>query len=168
MVTQVEKYENVRNLILDGDLIAVRGRRGIFGIITRFVTNSDYTHNGIAIWLDNGLWLAEINIGGNHLVPMSQLRDDFDVLNCPADRNLVRTAILEKLRNHKAYGVSDLFRIAARRFFNWNLGNGNGEVCSEFSMQVYSAAGANLTVPKLPTPDEIVLAVGNLKFKVDV
>lgn len=160
-------YERARSLILDGDLIAVRGRRGFIPILTRLVTRSPFTHTGIALWLDGGLWIAEMNLGGNHLIPASQLRDDFDVFDCPCNRAALRDVVLRRLRTARRYGVLDLFSIAARRLLGWRLGNSAHEICSEFSARAYIEAGAVLKLPMLPAPDEVARAVGNFKLRVD-
>lgn len=160
-------YSDARDLIRDGDLIAVRGRRGVVPILTRWVTRSAYTHTAVAVWLDGGLWAAEINIGGNHLIPLSQLRDDFDVFDCPGDRAAVRDVVLGRLRTARRYGVLDLFLIAARRLLGWKLGDSPDEICSEFSARVYAEAGISLKLPRLPAPDEVAEAVGHLKLRVD-
>lgn len=160
-------YADARGLIADGDLIAVRGRRGVVPILTRWVTDSEYTHTAIAVWLDGGLWAAEINVGGNHLIPLSQLRDDFDVFDCPGDRATVRDVVLRRLRTARRYGIWDLFRIAARRLFGIRAGNGEHEICSEFTVVVYSEAGIELNLPSLPAPDEVVSAVCKLKLRID-
>jgi hypothetical protein len=161
-------YADGRSAIADGDLIAVRGRRGVVPILTRWVTRSAYTHTAVAVWLDGGLWAAEINVGGNHLVPVSQLRDAFDVYDCPGDRAAVREVVLRRLRTARRYGVLDLFLIAARRLLGVHLGNSQDEVCSEFSARVYVEAGTVLDVPSLPAPDEVAAAVGFLKLRITV
>ncbi|WP_394780589.1 hypothetical protein [Undibacterium sp.] len=64
-------YDQARYQIDDGDLIAVCGRDSIVSTLTRFFTRSAYTHTGIAVWLDSGLWMMELNGGRNHAIPMS-------------------------------------------------------------------------------------------------
>jgi hypothetical protein len=101
------RYEQARPFIKDGDMIAVRRRDGLVAAATRFFTRDDETHVGIAIWLDGGLWLAELNGGGNHLVPMSQFDGvPFDVYDCPVHRDRVRDAILFSLRHRVHYGLA--------------------------------------------------------------
>jgi len=149
------KYLEARDKIRDGDMIAVRGRRGIFSILTYTITNSPYTHVATAIWLNDGLWMAEINIGGNHLVPVSQLRDDFDVFYCPAPREKVRDVILETLREHKNYGVIDVFLIALKSLFGISLRSSKNDVCSEYVARIYRLAGAKLDLPQTPSPKDL-------------
>jgi hypothetical protein len=160
------KYLEARDKIRDGDMIAVRGRRGIFSILTYTVTDSPYTHVGTAVWLDDGLWLAEINIGGNHLVPLSQLRDDFDVFDCPTTRENARNAILVTLREHENYGVVDVFLIALKSLFGISLRSTKNDVCSEYVARIYRMAGAKFDLPQIPTPKDLARELGEVKLTI--
>jgi hypothetical protein len=138
------RYDEVRHLIEDGDLIAVHGKSGLLTPFTRFFTDSNVTHTGIAIWLDGGLWLAELNGGGNHMVPMSQIMDGFDAFYSPVDdRQAVRHAVLESQRNKIHYGAFALLVIG---LLNWLrikmfLHARRILVCSGYCVKVYEAAG---------------------------
>ncbi len=135
------KYEEARELIQTGDGIFVRSRRGFLPQMTIKFTGSPYTHTGVAVWLGKGLWLAEINSGMNHLVPMSQLDGmDFDVYHCPvADREKVKKNILQGLRKKIKYNFWALIVIG---FYDWvglsSLPNSTKAlVCSEYSNKTW-------------------------------
>lgn len=138
-------YATARSLIDDGDLIAVREHSGFLTPFTRFFTRSPVTHVGIALWMDGGLWMGELNGGKNHAVPLSQLSDtDFDVYYPPVpSRAKAREAVQEALRIKIPYafgvlpviGLLDWLRIKvfihARKLL----------VCSGWCVMVYERAG---------------------------
>lgn len=139
------EYFEARGQIEDGDLIAVRGETGILAFLTRLVTRSPVTHTGTAIWMDGGLWMAELNSGRNHAVPLSQLdKTDFDVYHCPVeDRAVVRQAIEAALRSKINYGFWALLVIG---LLNWLqikvfLHARRILVCSGYCVMIYETAG---------------------------
>ena len=116
-------YSTARDKIQDGDIIMVSHSESLFNHITKVFTGK-YVHCGIAIWLDGGLWMAEINNGRNHVVPVSQLvAKGFTVYSYPVelDRTLVRTAILESVRISKPYGYLAAIIIGINEFFSINM-----------------------------------------------
>lgn len=125
-----------------GDLIAVRTAHSIMGRLTQIITRSPYTHAGIAFWLAGDLYMAELNGGRNHLVPMSQLAD-YDVYACPDGLRDIDGAIRQWLRLQVNYGVLafvaigllDWFRIKA--FVHWR----QILVCSGYCVAIYETAG---------------------------
>jgi hypothetical protein len=161
-------YTTAREMIETGDLIAVKGRRGIFSILTYTITNSPYTHTATAIWIENGLWIAEINLSGNRLVPLSQITEPFDVYDCPVrDRENVRASILQRLRIRQKYGVGDLFLIALKELFGIRTNTTKYDICSEYCMKIYKDAGWITTLPKIPSPKDLVKTLGNIKIEVN-
>lgn len=138
-------YAEARDLIEDGDLISVRGRRGILANVIRLVTRAPDTHSGIALWLDGGLWMSELNGGKNHAVPLSQLEaTDFDVYHPPVgDRAAIRQAMLDQLRVSVHYGTPALLVIGLLDFFRINLFVHWRRimVCSGYCVAAYEAAG---------------------------
>lgn len=128
--------------IQTGDLIAVRKAHGILGRLTQFFTRSPYTHVGIAIWLGGELFMAELNGGRNHLIPLAQL-DDYDVYQCPEGLINIEASIQAWLKlpiNYGfaafiAIGVLDWFKIKA--FVHWR----KILVCSGYCVAIYETAG---------------------------
>lgn len=138
-------YTQARPLIQDGDLVAVRETHGFLAPLTRFFTRSPVTHAGIAIWLDGGLWMAELNGGKNHAIPLSQLQGtDFDVYNPPVvDRAAVRAATLAALRQKIGYGLAALVVIGILNWLQvkWFIHARRVLVCSGYCVMIYEAAG---------------------------
>ena len=153
-------YDEARPKICAGDVIGVRGRKGPLAWLTRLITWSPYTHVGIALWLGDGLYLAEINGGGNHLIPMSQLANTgFDVVRCPANPADIPFAIETQLRDNHGYGFLTLGVIAIRRLFGIEI-VGDGAVCSSYAANILTQAGWNHSLPTDPAPDEVMAAAG--------
>lgn len=131
-------------VIETGDTIAVKSKHGFLAALTRFFTRSEYTHVGLAIWIDNTLWLSEINGGGNHLVPMSQFSEiPYDVYECPVNRDRVREAILSSLSKRINYGFAALAVIGLLDWLKINtfLHARRILVCSGYVVSVYEATG---------------------------
>ena len=140
-------YEQARDKIEDGDLIATRRAHSLFGRLTKFFTHSVYTHNGIAVWIDGGLWMAEINGGKNHLVPLSQLNgEDFDVFYPPEgiDRTAIRRQIFEDMRIKVPYGYLATIATGLIEFFRLNVFVHWRSIlhCAGYSQRTYERAGA--------------------------
>lgn len=138
-------YGQARLLIEDGDCIAVRETHGILTPFTRFFTRSPVTHAGIAIWMDGGLWMAELNGGKNHAIPVSQLSEtDFDVYLPPVDdRSAIRVSTMNALRLKIGYAFGAAFVIG---LFDWLrltvfLHARKLLVCSGYCVKIYEDAG---------------------------
>lgn len=104
------RYDEAKAQIQNGDTIAVMETEGFLSPFTRFFTRSNYTHVGMALWIEGDLWMAEINAGKNHAIPMSQLRGTaFDVYGSPvADTLAVRRSAFDALREKIEYGFAAL------------------------------------------------------------
>lgn len=138
-------YNEARIKIHDGDLISVFKAHGLFGWLTKFFTGQ-YTHTGIAIWMDGGLWLIETNGGGNHAIPLSQLQKyGFDVSSPPpgVTRMAARAHALAALRERETYGFFTTIVTGFVEFFripitiNWR----NGRHCAGLCVRIYDRAG---------------------------
>lgn len=113
-------YLQARDLIEDGDVVEVRETHGFLTPFTRFFTRSDYTHTGMAFWMDGMLLMVELNSGKNHMIPLSQLSEtDFDVYYRPTELDpvRVRASIMEFLRVKIPYGAPALLAIGFLDFF---------------------------------------------------
>lgn len=156
-------YKSIRKLVHTGDLIAVRGR-GFLSFLTRYFTRSPYTHTGVAIWKEDGLYMAELNSGRNHLIPLSQLsRIDFDIYAAPVSN--CEDAINQWLRHQVDYGYLSFLAIG---LFNWLrittfLHWKNILVCSGYCVAIYQTAGWKENVSRVISPGELT---SHLKLKV--
>lgn len=139
------EYSKARSLIATGDLIAIRGKRGILASMTRYFTGP-YTHTGLAIWLGGRLFMTELNSGRNHLVPLSQLsKGEFDVYAHPpelAEADL-EAAIHEWLAGKVEYGYAAFVAIGLlewlriKMFVHWR----RVMVCSGYCIANWERAG---------------------------
>ncbi len=135
-------YINYINLINTGDLIAIHTAHGILGKLTQFFTRSKYTHVGVAIWLGGELFVAELNGGRNHLIPIIQL-NTFDVYSCPDNLTNVHEAIRKWLSYPVDYGFSAFLAIGLlnwlriKYFVRWR----RILVCSGYCVAIYETAG---------------------------
>lgn len=164
-------YADVRNSIKTGDLIAVKRRDGVFPIATRIVTNSPYTHTGIAIWTGGRLLLAQTNAGGCNLAPLSQEAIyDFDVFECPVNRDKCEAATWAELGSRIPYGFLDCVRIFGYKVFGIPLPKNDGKdlVCSALSARIYMNAGWEpVNLPSIPWPGAVTDQLQNrIKFEV--
>ena len=115
-------YSTARNILQDGDIVMVKSSHSVYNLLTKLFTGK-YTHTGIVVWLDGGLWMAELNTGKNHVIPLSQLENiRFDVYKCPqnVDRVLVRKNILESVRISTPYGYLSAVITAINEFTDLN------------------------------------------------
>lgn len=136
-------YSDARLQIQTGDLIGVRDVHGIMGRLTVFFTRKPYTHTGVAVWLGERLFMAELNAGRNHLTAVSQLRD-FDVCSPPVvDRAAIERAVFDWLADPITYGFAAFVLIGLRcwlrikTFIHWR----KVIVCSGGSVEIYERAG---------------------------
>lgn len=138
-------YVEARSLILDGDLISIFKAHSLFNRATQFFTG-EYTHTGVAVWIEGGLWLAETNGGGNHAVPLSQLqRSGFDVSEPPegVDVSKIKSVVLDELREKEPYGYLAAFATGFVEYFgipitiNWR----KGRHCSGLVSRIWDKSG---------------------------
>jgi hypothetical protein len=138
-------YQEALNNIETGDLIAVKGTEGFLTPFTRFFTRSDYTHVGIAYWMNGKLWMVEINGGKNHLIPMTQLADEkFDVFKCPIeDKARVEVAIELSLKDKIPYGYLALFVVGLINYLRIKVFIHARRIleCAGFCVMIYETAG---------------------------
>lgn len=138
------KYEEVRHLINDGDLIAVLDNESLLGKLTQFFTRDDETHTGVATWVEGRLFMADLNSGRNALRAVSQLKN-FDVYHPPMNLSPsdIRKSIFDWLADRREYGILAFLVIGVRSFFKireimeWR----RAIVCSGGSVEIYAGAG---------------------------
>lgn len=140
-------YLFVRRKIASGDLIAVRHANTPQGWLARVLTGTPYRHTGIAIWIDGGLWLAEISWHGPRLVPLSLYAFcDWDVFGSPINPALV-VEIAATLRGVAEHTLLEYLQIMARRKYRAPLKHDMGRlVLSAYVRDVYQLAVASTVV----------------------
>lgn len=135
-------YTDYAPNIKSGDLIAVPTAHSIMGKLTQFFTRSPYTHVGTALWIGEELFMAELNGGRNHLIPIIQL-NDFDVYQCPDGLYAIETAIRKWLNYPVDYGFIAFVAIGLlnwfkiKKFIKWR----KILVCSGYCVAIYETAG---------------------------
>ena len=160
-------YATARPLIRSGDVIGVMSRKGPLAWATRAVMwisgGKPYTHVGIALWQADRLYLVELNGGGNHLVPLSQISQPFDVARPLAGvtDDDVAGAVDAELEHHVSYGVWSLAIIGLRRLFGQAPRAPFGLVCSSFVAGIlHRLRWAPDCLHQMPAPDEVMAAAG--------
>jgi hypothetical protein len=163
-------YQTARSKIQTGDLIGVRDVHGLLGRLTTLFTHSPYTHTGVAVWLDDRLFMADLNSGRNALHPLSQL-GKFDVFAPPAglERDSIEQATFNWLASPISYGFAAFVLIGlksllgVKAFIHWR----KVVVCSGGSIQIYEMAAAlmaraGLTPPTAWVEHDRTLSPGDL------
>lgn len=142
-MTDDDNYQNLK--IEDGDLISIKKSHGIFGWLTKFFTGK-YTHTGIAVLIENKLWMVEINGGRNHAIPLNQYGDkDYDVSYPPIglNRAKIREAALESLNVMTNYGFIATIATGVNEFFGFNKFIHWRKIrhCAGYAVSIYEKAG---------------------------
>lgn len=160
MDVKIYDYETGRTNIHDGDIVFIRGHKSIVGRIIQLVTNSVYTHVGIAFWAvvsgKRRLFMVE-NQGNSkkRIVNMSFYQGmDLDVMDAPKEwRNVSETA-LNRIGIDK-YGYTEAAYVGFREWLSRVFGvtlpakNFGGMICSEFVAYVYGMREQNISPAKL-------------------
>lgn len=161
-------YLEARSQIKTGDLIAVRDVHGLLGKLTTFFTRSPYTHTGVAVWLGDRLFMADLNSGRNALHALSQL-DNFDVFEPPYGLKVedIEASIFNWLAKPISYGYLAFLVIGLKcalglkTFIHWR----KIIVCSGGSVQIYQGAGWP-EHSQMISPGELTYLVGRLRAMV--
>jgi hypothetical protein len=161
-------YQQARNTIQTGDLIVNCRAHSILGTMTQTFTHSKYTHSGVAVWLGDRLFMADLNSGRNHLTAVSQL-EDFDVYEAPPGlhEHDIETAIFDWLAKPINYGflafpvIGVKCALGLKTFIHWR----KIIVCSGGSVQIYEMAGWS-EHSRMVSPGELAAMVGPLRVQV--
>ena len=167
-------YAAARPLIRSGDVIGVMSRKGPLAWITRAVMRISggrpYTHTGLAMWQAGRLYIIELNGGGNHMRPLSQITQPFDVARpLPGvSAEDVQIAVDFELATHVAYGTGSLILIGLRRLFGAAPRAPWGLVCSGYVLSILRRLGWSPEgLHPMPAPDEIMRAAGSVVISVN-
>ena len=146
----IKTYEEARSLIKNGDLISFcPNDRNWLHRLTLKVTQSDYYHSGMAVWLEaefgtRRLFVCEAHKSGRRLVPLSLYENNsFDVLACPVEFHKIEAPALDRVGKVK-YGFMDFIAVGLRILFGIHLKDQSGEICSEFIQDEYNKAGFSM------------------------
>lgn len=171
-------YSEVREDISTGDVIGVEGRN-LFSKFTKFAQsfnehcdNPKITHAGMAYWIENRLFIVEMDGKHNVLRPLSQYILEGDVVH------IYRPEIVTQVEDHFdlattnpiKYDLIELIQIGYRLIFG---GKGpkrlDGElVCSSYVANWLKLCGWKTPewFPSQPSPAELCTAVQNKLFSI--
>lgn len=159
ILIKVCPYEGARDRIRNGDIIFVRGSDWASKII-RFVTNSPYSHVGIAFWVNiagtNRLMIAEAHaLARRRILNLSfYSTEELDIVQGPLYWEEIANDVTSRLGQIQ-YGWLEAtyvgFKSVVRRLFNIDLGNRDfsGEICSEFVAKMYKLTNTNVSPQRL-------------------
>ena len=168
-------YLEARRSIQSGDVIGVEG--GTFwSKITRLVqklaghgSSALVTHNAMAWWLEDRLYLVEMDGKHNVLRPMSQYKVPIRWYGCPGDRDRVKELFAAMTQDKIDYSVlQNVFSgLRILRRSKRLIAKADGENCSHFVARWQKLAGWNVDLPDDPTPSEIDIAFDRLFVRID-
>lgn len=145
-MTQIT-YDEARRVAQTGDVLLVEGR-GWIGTAIRVLTGQQYSHVALCVWLDGGLWVAEMLEGvGFRLTPASQwTRKTSDKMSLGvaqdavhADSQLIANAIMQARANPPDYSYWSLVTVWLSQILRRPLPA--GRVCSTLVQRVWELSG---------------------------
>ena len=101
-------YSMLRTMIKNGDTIAVNGNSLISKAI-KFITKENISHTGIALWQDDRLFVVEMDMDKNVMVPLSQYEhNELHVYRHKSNIQITSDTILNLLNQPVNYGWFDI------------------------------------------------------------
>jgi len=167
-------YQEGRNLIKDGDIVFVSGnpKRPIQALIM-FVTNSKYSHVGIAFWatINNRkrLFIVESQGGTKTRIINMSFYDgrELDVIIPPLSWDEVYDIALKDI-GIKQYGWLDAIYIGLRevlqKYVRLPSKKFPGEICSERVARIYKLENTGISPQKLY--EELTEDLENIRLKI--
>ena len=162
-------YDEVRPLLETGQIVGVMENKSILHKLTHIFTKDKTTHVGIIKVDSSGVYLAELNGGRNHSIPMSQLTHKrFNVYACPDEcKPHVEESINRWLRYEVPYGYLTFILIGLNKFFGLKLKGKKGDiVCTGFLVNILTTAQWKLEVSTDIDPGSFVKLL-QLKYSVN-
>ncbi len=170
MTLLTHSYAEARLQVRDGDIVIMRSgwTHSPLAAATKLLLGTPYTHTATGLRVDGGVFVAEMK-PRLRLNPLSDYQDtDWDVWDCPVDRQRVREALLDHVRAGVDYGWGDLARIAAFRLAGWPLPAQDDKfmVCSAFSAHIMMmhAGWEPKGLPTIAAPDDLARVLGMPKL----
>lgn len=152
------KYDELRNIAGDGDVIFLRvNRKNILSLLVSKFTGSVHTHAAFVFWLGSRLMLIESTThGGIRIVLASTYSDrEFDRLSAPMEWEKIADSALIRSGTTK-YGWFSAMYIGLRDFckthFNINLpinSKNHNKACSEFVAEILKLEDVDISPGKL-------------------
>lgn len=158
LIAKQKTYKTARRSIGNGDIIACHYRGGFWSLVRR-ITGSKISHVGIAVWLGQGLYVAEMQQGGNILRPLSQTTSDFTVYKNPVSANKTKSVTLTVLRQRIRYAFLNLLLIGFNHLLHLRISNSSRAkaTCGTFVRRILVRSGWHPgNLPKNPSPAQLV------------
>ena len=153
------KYSEVREHAANGDLLLLEGK-GPVGRFIRVVTGQQISHVAMLLWLDEGLWVAEMRNAGYSFAPASQRIPEMQ------EQGIVYWGKAPRqVRNRPIHIHEKALSFRGSRYSWWSLVTvwcaqvlkrqmPRNLVCSTFVEKVWEAAGWNFH--QTPDPGDFV------------
>jgi hypothetical protein len=161
-------YLNCRSSIQTGDIIGVEGT-SFMSKVTQLVQrigrqgeDSAVTHVGIAWWLEDRLYIVEMDGKYNVLRPLSQhaFVAPIRIWKCPVNRLRLINQFAYWTSRTIHYSITDLFKIGFRLWFGGRRSEDEDLVCSSFVGAWLRACGWDKLTTNMPSPSELSKALG--------
>lgn len=140
-------YREMRDKACNGDVLLLEGH-GWVGTLIRVLTGQSFSHVALLLWIDNGLWVAEMKeLHGYRLMPASHWLENTmhgAHVYWGAAPDMVRTRHIVvkeeafKYRNQR-YSYISLFTVWLSQILRRKVAS--KLVCSTFVQRVWSACG---------------------------
>lgn len=151
-------YSNLEALVKNGDTIAIEGTSLISKAI-KLITGESVSHTGIALWLNNILYVVEMDMDKNVMVPLSQYANNHvQVYRHPnVTTEISSSIILALLVEEVSYGWFDIFKLFCYKTLNLSFmtkDTTHSMICTSLNQKCY--VNANLPIATgLLTPGEL-------------
>lgn len=141
-------YNELRDSIKTGDVLLLEGRH-FFSRIVRVFTGQQASHVALFVWLDDGLWIAEmLTSSGYTLTPASdripQISDQMYLGVAPAvvrdGASAAKSVVMKYRERGKRYGFYSLLKVWWAQLWQ-SRPDTEQRVCSTFVQEVWEACG---------------------------
>ena len=166
--------------INNGDIIAVALTGPIWTIVKAVQglgglgNNAKYVHVGVAVWLNDVCYCAEMDGSSNSLVPVMRFinaKQEVAVFDSGVGSDKMMSLFSSQINAPISYAWLDFINIFLRLVFGLNtdsVDNKTNEICSTFVTRWLQAAGwqAPVGFPRVSCPGEVCKALGNPKLTI--
>jgi hypothetical protein len=145
-------YKTIRERVKNGDVLVVQGKGFVSGLI-RVLTGESYSHVGMLLWMDKGLFVAEYKeFKGFQIVPastwVSSVLEAGDTPYFGKSPQIVSSSsqsVFDEALDFrkKPYGYLSLIKVWASQITRWKIKT-RRFVCSTFVQYVWAKAGYNI------------------------
>ena len=150
-------YSMLRTMIKNGDTIAVNGNSLISKAI-KFITKENISHTGIALWQDDRLFVVEMDMDKNVMVPLSQYEhNELHVYRHKSNIEISSNTILDLLKQPVNYGWIDIVKLFGYKTLGVSFltkDTTNAMICTSLNQKCYKQSNIDIT-EGLITPGEL-------------